>query len=164
MMIAYPKSCFCQQAWAGGLEHYLSTDPPPALVADVADTLSQSMSGAVVVQALNGTNPINHGPGLEFYPTVINLSPGKENATFNYLCAAHNFPFLVLVHIKLGPVPPNPHPVCTRTCTASNATLVDSSPGKENATFVRVALRPEVSIPQAHMTWTQPLARISSLP
>ncbi len=50
----------------------------------MADTLSQSMSGAVVVQALNGTNPIDHGPGLEFYPTVINLSPGTENATFNY--------------------------------------------------------------------------------
>lgn len=122
------------------------------------------MSGAVVVQALNGSDPINHGPGLEFYPTVINLSPGKENATFNYLCAAPPHPFVVLVQSKLGPVPPYPNPMCTWTCTASNATLVDLSPGDKNAAVLRVALRPKVPVPQAHMTWVQPKAQITSLP
>ena len=72
------------QAWAGGLDHYLSTDPPPDLLNDVAYTLSQSMDGAVVVQSHNGTNFTPHGPGLAFYPSVLNLSPGRHNATFNY--------------------------------------------------------------------------------
>lgn len=53
----------------------------------MADTLSQTMDGAVVVQALDGTFPNDHGPGLGFYPAVINLSPAHLNATFNYLCA-----------------------------------------------------------------------------
>jgi len=77
-----------RQAWAGGLDHYLSNDPPQLLVTEVADTLSQTMDGAIVVQALNGTYTVDHGPGLGFYPTVINLSPAHLNATFNYLCAA----------------------------------------------------------------------------
>lgn len=50
----------------------------------VADTLSQSMDGKVVVQALNGTDPFVHGPGLAFYPSVINMSPHKLNDTFSY--------------------------------------------------------------------------------
>ena len=50
----------------------------------MADTLSQSMDGKVVVQALNGTNPVQHGPGLAFYPNVITMSPHKLNDTFSY--------------------------------------------------------------------------------
>ena len=42
------------------------------------------MDGAVVVQSHNGTNFTPHGPGLAFYPSVLNLSPGRHNATFNY--------------------------------------------------------------------------------
>lgn len=73
------------QAWGNGLQQFLSTDPPPALLSEVADTLSQTMDGAVVVQTLNGTFPYNHGPGLDFYPNVINLSPNVTSATFSYL-------------------------------------------------------------------------------
>ena len=72
------------QAWAGGLDHYLSTNPPADLLDDVAYTLSQSMDGAVVVQSINGSASTAHGPGLAFYPSVLNLSPGFHNATFNY--------------------------------------------------------------------------------
>ncbi|KAK9834175.1 hypothetical protein WJX81_005389 [Elliptochloris bilobata] len=72
------------KAWAGGLEYFLSTDPPQQLVASVADTLSQSMDGDIVVRSHNGSKPLEHGPGLAFYPSVINLSPGHHNATFSY--------------------------------------------------------------------------------
>lgn len=72
------------QAWGGGLAHYLSTDPPEQLVDEVADTLEQSMDGKVVVQALEGANPFQHGPGLAFYPNVINMSPHKLNDSFSY--------------------------------------------------------------------------------
>ena len=50
----------------------------------MAETLTQSMDGKVVVKALNGTDPYQHGPGLAFYPSVINMSPHKLNATFSY--------------------------------------------------------------------------------
>ena len=74
----------CGQAWGGGLASYLSTDPPEQLVDEVADTLSVSMDGKVVVKSLAGAKPFVHGPGLAFYPNVINMSPGKLNATFSY--------------------------------------------------------------------------------
>ena len=72
------------QAWEGGLQYFLSTDPPEQLVDSVADTLSQSTDGAVVVRAHNGSQPLPHGPALAFYPSVINMSPGRHNATFSY--------------------------------------------------------------------------------
>ena len=50
----------------------------------VADTLSRSMDGAVVVRAHNGSQPLPHGPSLAFYPNVINMSPGRHSAAFSY--------------------------------------------------------------------------------
>ena len=50
----------------------------------MAETLTQSMEGEVVVKALNGTDPFQHGPGLAFYPNVITMSPHKLNDTFSY--------------------------------------------------------------------------------
>lgn len=72
------------QAWTGGLQYFLSTDPPAQLVSAVADTLSRAADGAVVVRANAGAQPQPHGPSLAFYPSVINMSPGHHSAAFSY--------------------------------------------------------------------------------
>ena len=50
----------------------------------VADTLSRAADGAVVVRANTGAQPRPHGPSLAFYPSVINMSPGRHSAAFSY--------------------------------------------------------------------------------
>lgn len=79
-----PTAALHAQAWKGGLQYFLSTDPPEQLMSAVADTLSRAADGALTVRSNSGTRPQPHGPSLAFYPSVINMSPGRHSAAFSY--------------------------------------------------------------------------------
>ncbi|KAK9836324.1 hypothetical protein WJX81_005312 [Elliptochloris bilobata] len=133
------------KAWTGGLDHYLSTDPPEQLVIEVADTLAQSMDGKVVVQSLNGTTPYQHGPGLAFYPAVITMSPNHLNATFSYfltdpLKAGETIYMNMTVN---GLVPGNTWDVTPKLMfSATNDSFVEGTERRRNITVTMTNINP----------------------
>jgi hypothetical protein len=76
----------CAQAWAGGLEHFLSSAPSNSTVNEVAEILSDTSNGGeIIVRTMNATAIPKHGPALGMYPSFLVFDPDHHYNALNYL-------------------------------------------------------------------------------
>ena len=63
------------QAWNNGLQNFLSDAPSLVGRGSGINTVEQLNDGMVIVDSISGSALRNHGPAMNFWPSVFVLGP-----------------------------------------------------------------------------------------